>query len=177
MPKDFEDSIIEPARKKAERRWSNYELRKRLKEQAQKVEAQLDNENELAIADTISNEKPGGRRSVIRAQTKFAKDIKVMMEGHAAKTLALYAISRRAQRYRLLREKLRRLEAREAQRNQEQPMSNANYAYAYDVDEALANWDRIKIEQVEEQRRRAIGKEKESLPYSEPLAISMIGPT
>jgi hypothetical protein len=115
MPKDFEDSIIEPATKKAQRRWSNYELTKKLKENARKVEAQLKNENELAIADSIDNETPDGRRSLTRMQTKFAKDIKLMMEGHAAKTLALYAHS---QRYRLLREKLRRLEARAAQETQ-----------------------------------------------------------
>lgn len=116
MPNDFEESPKEPARNKAERRWRNYAVENRFKEQAKKVDAQLKNENELAIADSIDNEKPDGRRTITRMQTKFAKDIKTMLEGHTAKTLVLYAHSIKAQRYRLLKEKLRRLEAREAQR-------------------------------------------------------------
>ena len=53
-------------------------------------------------------------------------------------------------------------------------MSNANAAYAsYDVDEALANWENIKAEVAEEQRRKLIAKTKELLPFSEPLAIEI----
>jgi hypothetical protein len=50
-------------------------------------------------------------------------------------------------------------------------MSNVNYAY--DVDEALANWDRIKTEEVETLRLKQVAKAKESLPFSEPLAIEI----
>jgi hypothetical protein len=50
-------------------------------------------------------------------------------------------------------------------------MSDVNYAY--DVDEALASWDRIKIEETEEQRLRAVAKAKGTLPFSEPLAIEI----
>ena len=53
-------------------------------------------------------------------------------------------------------------------------MSNANAAYAsYDVDEALANWENIKAEVAEEQRRKLIAKTKELLPFTEPLAIEI----
>ena len=50
-------------------------------------------------------------------------------------------------------------------------MSNVNYAY--DVDEALANWDRIKTEEVETLRLKQVVKAKETLPFSEPLAIEI----
>ena len=46
---------------------------------------------------------------VLRAQTKFAKDIKEMMEGHSEKALALYQYSLEHKRRMLLKEKLRRL--------------------------------------------------------------------
>ena len=50
-------------------------------------------------------------------------------------------------------------------------MSDVNYAY--DIDEALASWDRIKSEETEEQRLRAVGIAKSTIPYSEPLAIEI----
>jgi hypothetical protein len=50
-------------------------------------------------------------------------------------------------------------------------MSNVNYAY--DIDEALASWDRIKIEEAEEHRLKQVAKAKETRPFSEPLAIEI----
>jgi hypothetical protein len=114
MPKDFEDAPIEPARKKAERRWRNFDVEKRFKEEAKKPAPK--EPKTLGIAEAISRGKPDGRGSVIRAQTKFAKEIREMMEGHSKRNLILYAISIRARRKRLLLEKLRRLEACETQR-------------------------------------------------------------
>ena len=75
MPKDFEDASIEPARRRAERKWRNHDVEKRFKEETKKVELQLDSENELAIAETIDNGKPDRRGSLIRTQTKFAKEL------------------------------------------------------------------------------------------------------
>jgi hypothetical protein len=50
----------------------------------------------------------------------------------------------------------------------------ANRARAHDyVDEALAIWDRIKTEETEVQRLKQVAKAKESLPFSEPLAIEI----
>jgi hypothetical protein len=118
MLKDVDDKPKEPARRKAERRWSNHDVEKRLKEERSKPAPK--EPKGLEIADTISRDKPDGRGSVVRAQTKFAKEIREMLEGHTRRnqerTLLLYAISIRAQRKRLLMEKLRRLEAREAER-------------------------------------------------------------
>jgi hypothetical protein len=75
---------------------------------------------ELEVGDVISREKPDRRGSVIRSQTQFAKFIREMLDDHKQKNerknLIIYALSIRAQRYRLLKEKLRRLELREAER-------------------------------------------------------------
>jgi hypothetical protein len=120
MFKDIDDKPIEPSRKKAERKWSNnfvqMQFKKAKKEEAERAAKEAGNQPP-AIAESITNKKPDGRGSVIRAQTKFAKDIRQMMEGHSSKVLALYAVSLRAQRKRLLREKLRRLEARQTLRD------------------------------------------------------------
>jgi hypothetical protein len=115
MLKDVDDKPKEPARKKAERRWRNHDVEKRFKEENAKPAPK--EPKEIEIAETISREKPDGRGSVIRAQTKFAKYIREMMDGHTKRNEILYALSIRAQRYRLLKEKLRRLEARQQLRD------------------------------------------------------------
>jgi len=73
---------------------------------------------EIEPADIIENERPDGRHSVTRHQTKFAKDIRAILVEHTKRNLILYKLSIRAQQYRLLKEKLRRLELRDAQRTQ-----------------------------------------------------------
>jgi hypothetical protein len=115
--KDVDDKPVEPARKKAERRWRNYDLEKRLKEEKAKPPDPNPVAKELEIAEVISREKPDGRGSVVRAQTKFAKYIRDMLDDHKLendrRNQIIYALSIRRQRYRLLKEKLRRLEARQ----------------------------------------------------------------
>ena len=114
MLKDVDDKPIEPARRKAERRWRNHDVEKRLKEERAKPTPK--ESRELEIGEITSRDKPDGRSAVLKAQTKFAKEIREMMEGHARRAQLLYLLSIRHQRYRLLKEKLRRLEAREAER-------------------------------------------------------------
>jgi hypothetical protein len=120
MLKDVDDKPVEPARKKAERRWRNYDVEKRFKEEKAKPPEPSSVAKELEIAEVISREKPDGRCSVVRAQTKFAKYIRDMLDDHKLendrRNQIIYALSIRAQRKRLLLEKLRRLELREAQR-------------------------------------------------------------
>jgi hypothetical protein len=116
MLKGVDDRPVEPARKKAERKWRNHDVEKRLKEERTKPKPVPKEPGAPEIAEIIESEKPDRRGSVIRAQTKFAKDIRAMMEGHSKRNLILHAISIRAQRKRLLLEKLRRLELREAER-------------------------------------------------------------
>jgi hypothetical protein len=121
MLKDIDDKPIEPARRKAERRWRNYHVEKQFKEN-QKAEAQLKqvDDTSIAIAETISNEKPDHRRSAIKLQTKFAHDIREMMEGHAKRNLYYHLIALKARKEneykRYLMMKLRLLEIRVAER-------------------------------------------------------------
>jgi hypothetical protein len=124
MPKDFEDAPKEPARKRAERKWRNHDVEKRFKKE--RAKPAIKEPKDLEIAETIKNEELE-KGAITKFETKFARFIKRLLDDHkqrnAQKKLILYAISIRAQRKRLLLEKLRRLEARQAQRIQEQ--SNA----------------------------------------------------
>jgi hypothetical protein len=121
MLKQPDDPRKEPARRRAERRWRNYDVEKRFKEEKAKSSPDSDpGARDIEIGDTTSRAKPDGRGFVLRAQTKFAKYIKELLDDHKHRTeqknLIMYALSIRAQRMRLLKEKLRRLEARQAQR-------------------------------------------------------------
>jgi hypothetical protein len=117
MLKDVDDKPVEPARNKAERRWRNHDVEKRLKEERAKPQPVSKEPSAPEIAEVISRDKPDGRRSVIRAQTKFAKDIRAMMEGHSKRNELIYKVALHRQLYRLKREKLRRLEARQQLRD------------------------------------------------------------
>jgi len=106
----------EPARDKATRRWRNHAVEKRFKEEKAKpvpIAAK-----ELEIGDVVEN-KQRLAGSVIRAQTKFAKELRKMLEGHTHRNLMEYKLALRARIHRLKREKLKRLEARVAQQTQE----------------------------------------------------------
>lgn len=103
------DDIRKSASERAKRRWDNYAVEKSFK--AAKMEGAEKAAKEpkpIEPSDTVINE---GRRSgaLLRVQTKFAKDIKEMMEGHGEKALALYRHSLEHKRRMLLKEKLRRL--------------------------------------------------------------------
>jgi hypothetical protein len=90
-------------------------VRKRIAEEKRTPPAKDDNKTP-EVAGVISND---GRRdrSVTRMERKFLKDIRAMMEGHAAKNLAAYAASIQHRRRKLLAEKLRRLQlAQQGQR-------------------------------------------------------------
>jgi hypothetical protein len=115
MLKDH-DAPREPARSKATRKWKNNDLTRRFKEE--KTKAPAKEHKELEVGDVIENE--GSRHgNVLRAQTKFLKDLKEMLEGHANRNALLYHISLRRRINRLKLEKLRRLELRAAQQTQE----------------------------------------------------------
>jgi hypothetical protein len=103
------DDIRKSARERAKRRWHNHAVEKSFKAaQKEATESAAKEPKPIELSDTIINE---GLRSgsLIRAQTKFAKDIKEMMEGHGEKALALYRYSLEHKRRMLLKEKLRRL--------------------------------------------------------------------
>jgi hypothetical protein len=115
--KDFEDPPKETARRKAERKWRNRDIEKRFKEERSNANSAPSKSKELEVGDIIKNERPRAG-TITRAQTKFAKEIKSMLEAHTKRTVLMYRLSLRSQIHRLKREKLRRLEANAAQQNQ-----------------------------------------------------------
>jgi hypothetical protein len=106
----------EPARRKAERKWRNNAVEKSLKEE--KAKATPIAPNELEVGDVIENDRVVAEAAT-QFQTKFAKEIRSMLEGHTRRNILLYKLSIRYQIKRLKFEKLKRLEAKVAQRNQE----------------------------------------------------------
>ena len=106
----------EPARNKATRKWRNHAVEKSFKEERAKPEPI--EPKELEIGEVIENDGPL-RGEIIKAQTKFAKDLMQMLEGHTKRNALRYKLSIRNQIRRLKLEKLRRLEARVAQQNHE----------------------------------------------------------
>jgi hypothetical protein len=107
----------EPARIKAERKWTNADVRKRLKEEKQKPKL-VDPNKPPEIAEVVTNEgRRDGPRN--RFESKFKRDIRAMMEGHAEQRLKHYVAAIEHRRYVLLKEKLRRLKlAQQDQGNQ-----------------------------------------------------------
>jgi|ERR1700733_737189 len=108
----------EPARHKAERKWRNHDLEKRFKEEKAKPVPVPVAAKGPEIGDVIEN---NGRLSgsVMKAQTRFAKELRQMLEGHTHRNLLEYKLALRARIRRLKLEKLKRLEAKVAQQNQE----------------------------------------------------------
>ena len=99
----------EPARKKAERRWTNHEVTKRFLEARQR-RPKLVEDHEPEIGETITNDgRVGG--PIKRVETKFAKEIRAMLQSHVDKNLAIYAAAIDHRRRILLKEKLKRLKA------------------------------------------------------------------
>jgi hypothetical protein len=110
----------EPVRRKAERKWRNHDVEKRFKEE--KAKSVSIAPKELEVGSVVENEVPI-RGEVIKAQTRFAKDLMQMLEGHTKRNTLLYKLSIRNQLRRLKFEKLKRLKARAAQ--QDRGASNA----------------------------------------------------
>ena len=106
----------EPARRKAERKWRNNAVERTLKEQ--KANATPIAPKELEVGDVIENDKLVAE-AAIRFQTKFAQEIRSMLRRHTLRNILLYKLSIRHRKKRLLFEKLKRLEAKVAQQNQE----------------------------------------------------------
>jgi hypothetical protein len=118
MSKYLEDVTREPARIKAARRWRNHDLEKRVKEDIKaKRLAPPPIKAEPDVGDIIENDKMI-RGEIVRAQTKFANEIRDMLKQHTLRNILLYKLSLRYQKRRLLFEKLKRLEAKAAEQNQ-----------------------------------------------------------
>lgn len=102
----------ESAEQIATRKWRNNDLRKRIVEAKQRPKPR-DVNDEPEIAEVVVNE---GRVDgpVNRFESRFKKEIRAMMEGYADRNIQFYAAMIEHRRYKLLKEKLRRLKAQEA---------------------------------------------------------------
>jgi hypothetical protein len=117
------DDIRKSAKERAQRRWKNYQVEKEFKAAQQEAANKPKEPKPIEPSDTIEG-KHDGRGSLIRAQTKFAKDIREMMVGHSEKALAMYRHSLEHKRYLLLKEKLRRLLLAQARQKELKPSKN-----------------------------------------------------
>jgi hypothetical protein len=116
MLKHPDDPRKEPAKSRAQRRWKNHAVEKAFKAAKQEADGEPpDFRADLSPADVIEQEKLI-KESTTKFESKFIKEIRSLFDEHKRRNLVLYALSIKAQRKRLLMEKLRRLEAREAQR-------------------------------------------------------------
>lgn len=99
----------EPASKVPERKWKNANLRKPIIEAKQRKPKLVTDDEEPEVADVIVND---GRvdGSLKRFESNFIKELRTMLECHAAKNLAFYKAAIEYRRIRLLKEKLRRLQ-------------------------------------------------------------------
>ena len=109
------DDIRKSAKERAQRRWQNYATEKAFKAARQEAANKPAEPKPIEPADVIEQERII-KEGATKFESKFIKEIRMMLDEHKGRNLALYAVSIRARRYRLLKEKLRRLEAREAQR-------------------------------------------------------------
>ena len=96
----------EKASERAARRWKNAELRKRVKQTQQRPQL-VDPDREPEIAEVLTTERPKG--SIKSFESRFAKEIRAMMEGHVNKNIAIQIAFLEYRKRKLLKEKLRRL--------------------------------------------------------------------
>src|SRR5271165_1459678 len=124
MLKEY-DQPKETALELATRKWRNNAVGQGIIE-SQRTPKVRDVNSELKTVETLINKgrRDGpinrlnkGRRDgpINRLESKFKKELKAMLQGHADRNLALYAASLQHRKRRLLLEKLRRLEARQNQ--------------------------------------------------------------
>ena len=105
---------LETPSQRASRKWSNnfkqMQWKKAQKEEAERAAKEAD-EQPPSFGEVLKNDKII-KGSVLRAQTKFAKDIREMLEGHTHRNLVEYKRALQARIHRLKLEKYKRLKAR-----------------------------------------------------------------
>lgn len=115
MLKHPDDPRKEPAKARAQRRWKNHAVEKAFKEERAQADGAAKQPKPLEPADVLEQERVV-KEETTKFESKFIKEMRAMFNERKGRNLALYFLSIKAQRYRLLKEKLRRLEVREAQR-------------------------------------------------------------
>jgi hypothetical protein len=118
MLRDIEH-IRKSARERAARRWHNYQVEKQFKAaQKEAAEKAAKETKPVEVADVIEPDKRVNG-AVTKFESKYIKDLREMLQGHEEETMrrsvALYLISLKMKKRRLLLEKLRRHQAAQNQ--------------------------------------------------------------
>ena len=109
------DDIRKSAKERAQRRWQNYATEKAFKAARQEAANAPKEPKPIEPADVLEQERVI-KEGTTKFESKFLKEIRMMLDEHKGRNLALYALSIRVRHKRLLMEKLRySLEARESQ--------------------------------------------------------------
>ncbi len=108
------DTLKEPAAKIAKRKWRNNDIRKKIlaERNLPKRDDPTEKERQTEIAKVVTNAERLGSK-VKRFESKFKREIREMMESKANQNLAIYADFLERRKIKLLREKLKRLKAKE----------------------------------------------------------------
>jgi hypothetical protein len=122
MIKEIED-IRRTARERAKRRWNNLRIEREYKASKKEAIEQATIEPKVTyVADVLERDKPDKRGSVIRSQTKFAKYITEMMEGHTKRNKEKYLLLIAIRKRKLRIAKIKLLQAMEAQQSKPPPL-------------------------------------------------------
>jgi hypothetical protein len=110
------DHVRKPARERAARHWKNSQVERNFKKaKKDALDGAAKNHKQPELAEVLEPEK------IVKVtfESKFLKDIKAMLDEHKKRNELVYLKWIYVRRKRLLVEKLRRLEAREAERERE----------------------------------------------------------
>ena len=111
------DHPKESPEQKATRQWGNADLTRRFLEEKRKPPPQP----ATKVFEVISTERPKTDVTT-KFERQFIKDLRAMLEGHTQRNLMEYKLALRARIHRLKKEKLRRLLALQAQRDQKKDL-------------------------------------------------------
>jgi hypothetical protein len=102
------DDIRRTARERAKRKWNNLRIEREYKAaKNEAIEKKAIDPKVTYVADVLERNKPDKRGSVLRAQSKFAKFIKEMMEGQSERNLTNYKVALRVQKIKMLKAKMK----------------------------------------------------------------------
>jgi hypothetical protein len=117
------DNAKRTARARAARRGNNLRIEREYKASKKEFIEQATKEPKVVyVADVLERDKPDKRGRVIRSQTKFAKYITEMMEGHTKRNQAKYLLLIAIKKRKLRIAKIKLLQAMVAQQSKPPPL-------------------------------------------------------
>jgi hypothetical protein len=104
------DDVRRTARERAKRKWNNLRIEREFKEGRKETKEKEAKEPKVTyVADVLERNRPNKRGSVLRAQSKFAKFIKEMMNDQSERNLTNYKVALRIQKIKMLKAKMKLL--------------------------------------------------------------------